>query len=56
MNACAEGRAEDVEEFINSGGTINCHDERGHTPLMVAASAGHVIVAKVWFSKYNLLI
>lgn len=47
MYACAAGHVEAVRELLESGAHVEDHNENGHTPLMEAASAGHVEVAKV---------
>jgi len=54
MYACAGGHVDTVKELLNYGANVEDHNENGHTPLMEAASAGHVPVAKVWFSKILL--
>lgn len=36
-----------VQELLLSGANVEIHNENGHTPLMEAASAGHVEVAKI---------
>lgn len=47
MFACAGGYTEIVKELLENGANINTYNIDGHTPLMEAANAGHVIVAKV---------
>lgn len=47
MYACAGGHVETVKELLKFGANVEDHNENGHTPLMEAASAGHVMVAKV---------
>jgi ankyrin repeat domain-containing protein 17 len=47
MYACAGGHEEVVRTLLNAGANVEDHNENGHTPLMEAASAGHVGVAKV---------
>lgn len=54
MYACAGGHVETVKELLNYGANVEDHNENGHTPLMEAASAGHVLVAKVWL--LNIII
>ena len=34
-----------VRILIDAGAELECHNENGHTPLMEAASSGHVDVA-----------
>lgn len=36
-----------VKVLLKAGANIEDHNENGHTPLMEAASAGHVEVARV---------
>lgn len=38
-----------VQVLLHHGANVEDHNENGHTPLMEAASAGHVEVAKVRF-------
>lgn len=45
--ACAGGYVEVVKALLESGASIEDHNENGHTPLMEAGSAGHVEVARV---------
>ena len=47
MYACAGGHPSVVRALLDSGANVEDHNENGHTPLMEAASAGHVDVAKV---------
>lgn len=47
MYACAGGHEEVVCTLLVAGANVEDHNENGHTPLMEAASAGHVGVAKV---------
>jgi ankyrin repeat protein len=47
MYACAAGHEDIVKELLKSGANVEDNNENGHTPLMEAASAGHVAVAKV---------
>lgn len=47
MYACAGGHVDTVKELLSYGANVEDHNENGHTPLMEAASAGHVMVAKV---------
>lgn len=47
MYACAAGHVDAVSELLESDAHVEDHNENGHTPLMEAASAGHVEVAKV---------
>jgi len=49
MYACVGGHVETVKEFLNNGANIDDYNEKGHTSLMKAAGAGHVMVAKVQF-------
>ena len=46
MYACAGGHEEVVKALLEAGANVEDHNENGHTPLMEAASAGHVGVAK----------
>lgn len=47
MYACAGGHVQTVRVLLDAGANVEDHNENGHTPLMEAASAGHVEVAKV---------
>ena len=47
MYACAAGHEDIVRELLKHGARVEDNNENGHTPLMEAASAGHVGVAKV---------
>ena len=48
MHYAACGGYEDVVlVLIEAGANVEEHNENGHTPLMEAASAGHVGVAKI---------
>jgi len=47
MYACAGGHVDTVVELLNNGANVEVHNKSGHTPLMEAASAGHVTIAKV---------
>ena len=47
MYACSGGHVEVVRALLEAGANIEDANENGHTPLMEAASAGHVDVAKV---------
>ena len=47
MYACAGGHVEAVKVLLAHGANVEDHNENGHPPLMEAASAGHVAVAKV---------
>lgn len=47
MYGCAGGHDEVVKILLANGANVEDHNENGHTPLMEAASAGHVGVAKV---------
>lgn len=47
MYGCAGGYAEVVKVLLEAGANVEDHNENGHTPLMEAASAGKVAVAKV---------
>ena len=50
MYACASGHPQVVRVLLDSGASVEEHNENGHTPLMEAASAGHVEVARVRIS------
>ena len=54
MYACAGGHEEVVKSLLEAGANVEDH-ENGHTPLMEAASAGHVGVAKVNSATYHCL-
>lgn len=41
--------------LLHHGANVEDHNENGHTPLMEAASAGHVEVAKVRHMCWKLL-
>lgn len=47
MYACAGGYMEIVIELLKNGANIHIVNLDGHTALMEAASAGHVMVVKV---------
>jgi ankyrin repeat domain-containing protein 17 len=47
MFACCNGHHEVVQVLLAAGAHLEDHNENGHTPLMEAASAGHVNVAKI---------
>lgn len=47
MYGCAGGHEGVVAALLEAGANVEDHNENGHTPLMEAASAGHVPVAKV---------
>lgn len=47
MYGCAGGYSEVVKVMLEAGANVEDHNENGHTPLMEAASAGKVAVAKV---------
>lgn len=47
MFACAGGFSEIVHLLLEAGANVEDHNENGHTPLMEAASAGHVQVARI---------
>ena len=47
MYACSGGHVEVVKALLEAGANIEDANENGHTPLMEAASAGHVDVAQV---------
>jgi ankyrin repeat domain-containing protein 17 len=47
MYACANGHVDAVNILLAHGANVEDHNENGHTPLMEAASAGHVQIAKV---------
>lgn len=48
MYACAGGHVDAVRVLLEAGANVEDHNENGHTPLMEAASAGHVSVAQVF--------
>lgn len=43
-----------VQVLLHHGANVEDHNENGHTPLMEAASAGHVEVAKVKSLSYSV--
>lgn len=47
MYGCAGGYEDVVRVLLAAGSNIEEHNENGHTPLMEAASAGHVNVSQV---------
>jgi ankyrin repeat protein len=47
MYAAAAGHEDIVKELLKAGARVEDNNENGHTPLMEAASSGHVGVAKV---------
>ena len=47
MYACACGHEYVVQMLLDAHANVEDHNENGHTPLMEAASAGHVGVAKI---------
>ena len=47
MYACAGGHEDVVQMLLEAHANVEDHNENGHTPLMEAASAGHVGVAKI---------
>ena len=47
MYACAGGHEDVVQMLLEAQANVEDHNENGHTPLMEAASAGHVAVAKI---------
>ena len=47
MYACAGGHEDVVQMLLEALANVEDHNENGHTPLMEAASAGHVGVAKI---------
>ena len=47
MFACAGGHEDVVKSLLEARANVEDHNENGHTPLMEAASAGHVPVAEV---------
>ena len=46
MYACSNGHEEVIKALLEAGANVEDHNENGHTPLMEAASAGHVGSAK----------
>lgn len=54
MYACAGGHELCVRVLLEAGANVEDHNENGHTPLMEAASAGHVSVAKVKIICINI--
>lgn len=54
MYACAGGHELCVRVLLEAGANVEDHNENGHTPLMEAASAGHVSVAKVKIIFMNI--
>ena len=56
MCACAGGHEEVVKALLEAGANVEDHNENGHTPLMEAASAGHVGVAKASFNSVSTLL
>lgn len=55
MYACAGGYVEVVKELLDCGANICAYNIDGHTPLMEAANAGHIIVAKVYYYYFFFL-
>lgn len=55
MYASAAGHEDIVKELLKAGARVEDNNENGHTPLMEAASSGHVGVAKVcvFFISYQ---
>ncbi len=53
MYACAGGHEAVVKSLLEAGANVEDHNENGHTPLMEAASAGHVGVAKASQTQTN---
>ncbi len=48
FKAIRDGNKEEVESLLKSGRvSVDIRSAKGHTPLMVAAAAGHVDVAQV---------
>lgn len=56
MYGCAGGYSEVVKVMLEAGANVEDHNENGHTPLMEAASAGKVAVAKVSFSYRHMFL
>ncbi|KAG5323469.1 ANR17 protein, partial [Acromyrmex heyeri] len=50
---CASGHEEVVRVLLDSGADVEDHNKYGFTPLMEAASAGHIHVAKVLLEHKN---
>lgn len=48
MYGCSGGHVTVVSALLETGANVEDHNENGHTPLMEAASNGHVNVAKVF--------
>lgn len=53
--ACAGGFVDIVKVLLNEGLNIEDHNENGHTPLMEAASAGHVEAAQPFCDQASTL-
>lgn len=49
--ACCGGYEEVVRLLVDAGAELECHNENGHTPLMEAASGGHVNVAAILLER-----
>ena len=51
MYGCGGGHVDVVRFLLEQGASLEAHNEHGYTPLMTAACAGHVEVAKILLSK-----
>lgn len=49
------GHVEAVKVLLAAGAKVEAHNENGHTPLMEAASAGQVEIAKVFIETMIFL-
>lgn len=45
--AIQNGNLHLVSEYLNNGGSVNARDQRGRTPLMLAAAKGHAEVCRL---------
>ena len=46
-DACANGEVDSCKDLIEQGFDVNCADEDGLTPLMLASDAGHIEIVKI---------